>query len=158
MQIRPDIMMTVAAMLIALTVPPLVYHKVRFKPLLTAQEKAVADFSPATLTIAKKAWQDSSLTLPVSAPPAPAPPATLPGKAPAAVSAGPAQQPAATPPKPSTPKVSMILHDGAGGGKAIIDGTPLKVGDKQGEWLLERIESNRVLLRGRKGTTWVSQD
>ncbi len=155
MQIRPDIMMTVAAMLIAMTVPPLVYHKVRFKPLLTAQEKAVADFSPATLTIAKKAWQDSSLTLPVTAPPAQAPLATQPGKAPAAVSAGPA---APVLLKPFLPKVSMILHDGSGGGKAIIDGTPLKVGDKHGEWLLERIETNRVLLRGRKGTTWVSQD
>jgi len=45
----------------------------------------------------------------------------------------------------------MILHDGAGGGKAIINGTPLKVGEKQGEWLLERIESNRVRPAGAKG-------
>jgi len=154
MQIRSEVMITVTAILIALAVPLLVYHKVRFKPLLTAQEKAVADFSPAKLTIARKAWQDSSLTLPVAAPPAPAPPATLPGKAPATVSAAPLQPQ----PNAAVPKVSMILHDGAGGGKAIINGTPLKVGEKQGEWLLERIESNRVLLRGRRGTTWVSQD
>lgn len=153
MQIRPDIMMTVAGILIALAVPSLVYYKVRFKPVLTPQERAVAQFSPATLTITRKVWQDSAPALPVTAPPA----APQPGAAPAAAVAGPAPVPAKAPP-PSLPRVSMILSDGAGGGKAIIDGAPLKAGDRHGEWLLERIESNRVLLKGRKGTTWVSQD
>jgi len=117
MQIRSEVMITVTAILIALAVPLLVYRKVSFEQLLTAQEKAVAGFSPATLTIDRKVWQDSRLTVPVTVPPTPpAQPAqpSAPGTAPAASGSGPLQ-PVATVSKPSVPKVSMILHDGSGG-------------------------------------------
>lgn len=156
MQIRPEILMIITGILIALAVPSLVYHKVRFKHLLTNPEKAVEKFVPASLTIAKKVWQEAQVTLPVTAPPLPVPAvATPPANVPQAGLAGRAPMPLPAPPKP---KITLIVSDGTGGGKAIIDGIPLKVGEQIREWTVERIENSRVLLRGRKGTIWVSQD
>ncbi|CAH2032358.1 hypothetical protein [Trichlorobacter ammonificans] len=157
MNLRFDIALTVGGVLACLVVPLLVYQKVRFTPPLSVRERAVADFAPATLTIARKDWQNSTLALPVTPPAPPVPVAgTVPGK-PEASAAAPAVA-AAPVPRPALPKVSMILHDGSGGGTAIIDGTPLTVGGAFKGWRLERIEGSRVLLRGQRGTVWVSQE
>lgn len=152
MQIRSDLLLIIAGTLIALAIPSLVYHKTRFRPVLNDAEKAVEKFSPATLTITRKVWQDTQITLPVK-PPAPPPAVVAP--APQSGSAG---KSVPVQPVPSRPRVSLIVSDGSGGGKAIIDGVLLTRGNTIKEWTLERIETNRVLLRGRKGTIWVSHD
>ena len=158
MQIRSDRLIIITGVLIALAMPSLAYHKVRFRPVLSAPEKAVETFSPATLTITKKGWQEVQVTLPVTPPPLPAPAVPLPKHVTQTGIAGKSALPQPVQPAAARPRVSLIVHDGSGGGKAIIDGIPLKVGEQFREWTLERIETNRVLLKGRKGTTWVSQD
>lgn len=160
MQIRPHILLIAAGVLIAFALPSLIYHKTRFRPVLNDAERAVEKFSPATLTITRKVWQDVPVSLPVTPPPPPAVPAAIvaPSPRPQPGNAGKIAPSQPVQLVPSKPRVSLIVADGSGNGKAIIDGIPLKVGEQLREWTVERIETSRVLLRGRKGTIWVSQD
>ena len=143
-----DLFLSGLAALIALTVPVLVYHKTNFKPELTAPEQVVVNFTPTQLQLNHKTWQQTQLTPPVSA----APQATL--QAP-----GTEKSAGLMPQKPPTvpPSVSFILNDGAKS-MAIISGNLVKTGDQFKGWHVERIERNRVLLRNRKGTTWLTLD
>lgn len=137
------------ASLLALVIPLLVYRQVSFKATLKDTERAVADFRPTTLVLPRTTWQPATVTPLVTAAPA------------SVTTAQPAPSPAQAPPKSapvdimSPPTVSFILH-GAGNDMAIINGTVLKTGDRYQQWRVERIERNRVLLSGRKGTVWIT--
>lgn len=153
MQLHRSLVLLVAIFFAAAVIPVVVYRKIVFKPVFTAAEQAVATYSPSTVSIVTKNWQQRALTIPItvkSAFPAPSPAAS--GSRSAADSRS---APSLQAPIQPSPTVSFIMQDGAKG-FAIIGGAILKEGDHYHEWRVVRIERNRVLLRGRKGTTWVT--
>ena len=153
MNLQRPIMLALIGALAVLVIPVLVYRKTAFKPVLATSEQAVAAYTPSSLTIASKPWQQSSLNLPVTAPTS----ATIqPGTASKGATgntAAPVVEPKQTP--APLPVVSFIIKSD-NRSMAIIGGAVLKEGDRHQEWLVESIERNRVLLRGRKGTRWVT--
>lgn len=153
-QIRPDILLIILGLVAALAIPSLVYHKTAFKVALTAQERELEKFNPVSLTITKKSWQDRQLSLPVTLEQATAPSMPTPQK----ILGSTAPQPLAVPADSIKPRITLIISDGAGSGRAVLDGIPVSRGSRIREWTVERIETNRVLLKGRKGSIWVSQD
>lgn len=146
--LRRDLSLAVAGTFLALGTPLGLYYKTTYQPTLTEAERSVVNYTPETFSFSRKSWQDTRLKAPVT-----------PGIA--APSATPAQQltqtalPPAMPVLP--PALSFILQDG-GSSKAIIGGSMVTVGGQVQGWTVERIERNRVLLRNRKGTTWLTLD
>lgn len=134
----------VAAILSAI-IPLLLYRYVTFKPVLSPAENAVAQFSPTPPATDKRIWHylataQNPLGETLTAPPA----ATAQKKSVADISAQ-------APP----PVVTFILQ-GNGKGMAIIDGNVVREGEKFRNWRITRIERNRILLEGRKGTIWAN--
>ncbi len=134
------------ATILSLVIPFVVYRKTVYKPELNQVERTAVDFVPSKFETVRKDWQPVRLKLPLAS-------GTL-----ATPTAGTAAQSTALlpPPPPALPPtLSFVLQDG-GKSMAIIGGSMVKTGDQVKGWTVERIERNRVLLRNRKGATWLT--
>lgn len=144
-----SLLLTTLAVLLSLIIPVVVYRKAVYKPALNQVERTVLAFKPARFEINRKEWQPVQVR-PLFTPGIPS--TTQSG------STTQSHQAALPPPPPSPPPtLSFILQDG-GKSMAIIGGTMVKTGDQVKGWQVERIERNRVLLRNRKGATWLTLD
>ncbi len=143
------LVLATAAVLLSLLIPVIVYRKTAYKPTLNDAERTIINFTPSSLDIPHKGWQQATLKQPLTT-----------GAATASVTnTGTAQLQAHLPPAAPAlpPSLSFIMHDGRKS-TAIIGGNMVKTGDTVQGWQVEQIERNRVLLRNPKGTVWLKLD
>lgn len=134
-------------LLLAMGLPFIIYRYVSFKPSFNAAEQAVARFAPAAQPMPQRTWQYAAT--------APNPLGESFSRPPAAATQQKRAVSAASSAVEPLPAVTFILQ-GNGRGMAIIDGTVVREGEKLRSWKVTRIERNRVLLEGRKGSRWVT--
>lgn len=144
--LQRDLLLTVIGVILAFGIPLAVYRHTAHKPTLTQTEQILAGFTPASFEVSRRTWQQTTLSPPLH--PVAAPTGTTAALTPAV--------PRTVPP-PSPPPVSFILHDGAAS-RAIVGGMIVTQGSVVQGWTVERIERTRILLRNRKGTTWLKLD
>lgn len=146
MSLTPGQLRIVIALGCAILIPLVLYRYVQFKPRFDQTEQAVAQFSPtAQKTSVQRSWHAAAVAInPLGA--AAAPPAN----------ASQPKQVTQQQPKPHIvlPTVTFILQS-ADKKMAIVDGTIVHEGELFRTWKIARIERNRVLLEGRKGTRWI---
>lgn len=147
--LRRDLTLALLGCLLALALPLGLYLKIIWKPALTEEERAVVEYTPTQFSISRSSWQEARLT----------PPLTPAAPAPVVSSTQLPMAPVILPPPPpaAPPSLSFILQDGSSS-MAIIGGSMVKTGNEVQGWTVERIERNRVLLRNRKGTIWLTLD
>lgn len=142
--LQRSVILGILAFVVSLLIPVVIFLKTSYKPELTEAERTVANFSPTQLDVATKTWQPTALRQPLTV-----------GMQPAGTAAAPniARTPLPVPP----PTLSFVLQDG-NKSMAIIGGNMVKTGSEVRGWTVIKIERNRVLLRNRKGTTWLKMD
>lgn len=138
----------IVTLALSLLLPIALDRRLRFEQQLSPAELAISRFTPAPPAVPpQRLWQQGTLVPnPLGTPPQPA------GKPPQAVAATPAAVV-----QERLPAVSLIVQ-GDGRPTAILDGTLVREGETVRSWRIARIERNRVLLEGRKGTRWIHLD
>lgn len=147
MMMQRGILAVALTTILSLVIPFFVYRKTSYKPDLNQTERMVVDFTPTTFEVVRKDWQPATLRLPLAN--------GIPTVVPTAGTAALSPAFLLPPPPAAPPALSFVLQDG-GKSTAIIGGSMVKTGDQIQGWTVERIERNRVLIRNRKGATWLT--
>ena len=145
-----NILIAILITVAGISIPIATYYFLRFPDNLNSDEKSVYNFTPSPLQLSPKTWQNRTHISPLSE--------TFEKSSEKAALLSLTEQKQPAPQSIiSEPLISFILQE-SGKSMAILDGFVVREGDSVHGWRIAKIESNRVLLNGKRGSRWIKID